>query len=163
MTGFTYLTFFLRTFYICISHSHGTLTQRKKRCLILHNKDVFARLACDFLVFEEQRFRPQTWRKHFFASGLVGCWSANSRTYVGYFCSFLNSADYLPHHRPRVYVTGINQWRRCRRILSVPQLPFRQSLHISCFLHPGGSLSKLCFVVWQVTIIRNESWSSIAL
>ena len=88
MTGFTYLTFFLRTFYICISHSHGTLTQRKKRCLILQNKDVFARLACDFLVFEEQRFRPQTWRKHFFASGLVGCWSANSRTYVGYFCSF---------------------------------------------------------------------------
>ena len=163
MTGFTYLTFFLRTFYICISHSHGTLTQRKKRCLILHNKDVFARLACDFWFSKN---KDSGHRHGGSTSSLLDLWVAEVRTHAPMWdisVHFLNSADYLPHHRPRVYVTGINQWRRCRRILSVPQLPFRQSLHISCFLHPGGSLSKLCFVVWQVTIIRNESWSSIAL
>ena len=163
MTGFTYLTFF-NVLFIFASLIHMELWLKERNDVWFCTTKTFLRAWR--VIFWFSKNKDSGHRHGGSTSSLLDLWVAEVRTHAPMWdisVHFLNSADYLPHHRPRVYVTGINQWRRCRRILSVPQLPFRQSLHISCFLHPGGSLSKLCFVVWQVTIIRNESWSSIAL
>ena len=75
MTGFTYLTFYTYFLFLHLSFT-WTLTQRKKQCLILHNKDVFARLACDFFGFRRTKIEATDMEEallRFWTCGLLKC------------------------------------------------------------------------------------------
>lgn len=51
--------------------------------------------------------------------------------------NYMNSADYLPQHRPRVYVVGLNRRKGCSGLISIPRLPGRSLLTLESFLHSG--------------------------